>query len=138
MNDLFKKAMQAGLGLAVVTTEKVKDIVDDLVEKGKQYQEEQDVQAKEAPAAPQEGEGEVVEGEAVADKAQPEQPHNRLEELESRLRKLVENAIERFNFIKGDEHERIEKRIERLEERLSELVKTNTELAEESESSERV
>ncbi|EJF55029.1 hypothetical protein SapgrDRAFT_3389 [Saprospira grandis DSM 2844] len=138
MNDLFKKAMQAGLGLAVVTTEKVKDIVDDLVEKGKQYQEEQDVMDQEAPAAPQEGESEVVEGEAVADEAQPGQAHNRLEELEGRLRKLVENAIERFNFIKGDEHERIEKRIERLEERLSELVKANTELAEECESSERV
>ncbi|AFC26544.1 phasin family protein [Saprospira grandis] len=138
MNDLFKKAMQAGLGLAVVTTEKVKDIVDDLVEKGKQYQEEQEVMDQEAPAAPQEGESEVVEGEAVADEAQPGQAHNRLEELEGRLRKLVENAIERFNFIKGDEHERIEKRIERLEERLSELVKANTELAEECESSERV
>lgn len=138
MNDLFKKAMQAGLGLAVVTTEKVKNIVDDLVEKGKQYQEEQEVMDQEAPAAPQEGESEVVEGEAVADEAQPGQAHNRLEELEGRLRKLVENAIERFNFIKGDEHERIEKRIERLEERLSELVKANTELAEECESGERV
>ena len=130
--------MQAGLGLAVVTTEKVKNIVDDLVEKGKQYQEEQEVMDQEAPAAPQEGESEVVEGEAVADEAQPGQAHNRLEELEGRLRKLVENAIERFNFIKGDEHERIEKRIERLEERLSELVKANTELAEECESGERV
>lgn len=138
MNDLFKKAMQAGLGLAVVTTEKVKDIVDDLVEKGKQYQEEQEVVDQKAPAAPQEGESEAVEGEAVADEAQPGQAHNRLEELEGRLRKLVENAIERFNFIKGDEHERIEKRIERLEERLSELVKANTELAEECESGERV
>ena len=38
MNDLFKKAVQAGLGFAVITTEKAKDIVEDLLEKSKYYQ----------------------------------------------------------------------------------------------------
>jgi polyhydroxyalkanoate synthesis regulator phasin len=64
MNDLFKKAIQAGLGLAVVTTEKVKDIVDDLVEKGKKYQDKQEEAA----------ELEEAKGEAAEDTAEHKIP----------------------------------------------------------------
>ncbi len=126
MNDLFKKAMQAGLGLAVVTTEKVKDIVEDLVEKGKKYQDKQEDAAEQ----------EEAKGEAAEDQEQPEHKNTRFEEIEQRVRKLIENAIARFNFIKSDEHERIEKRIEKLEERLNQLVKENIET--ETETTERI
>lgn len=124
MNDLFKKAMQVGLGLAVVTTEKVKDIVEDLVEKGKKYQDKQDDTA----------EKEEAKGEAAEDSA--EHKNTRFEEIEQRVRKLIENAIARFNFIKSDEHDRIENRIEKLEERLNQLVNDNIETK--TESSERI
>jgi len=117
MNDLFKKAIQAGLGLAVITTERVKDIVEDLVAKGKVYQEKEDKAEQE----------EVAKGEAAEDKDAAEPKHSRFEEIEQRVRKLIENTIARFNFIKSDEHERIEKRIEALEEKLNQLVKETVE-----------
>ena len=60
----------------------------------------------------------------------------RFEEIEQRVRKLIENAIARFNFIKSDEHERIEKRIEALEEKLNQLVKET--VVQKTESSERI
>jgi polyhydroxyalkanoate synthesis regulator phasin len=126
MNDLFKKAIQAGLGLAVVTTEKVKDIVADLVEKGKVYQAKEEKEEKE----------EAAKGEAAEDKDGTETKHSRFEEIEQRVRKLIENAIARFNFIKSDEHERIEKRIEALEEKLNQLVKET--VVQKTESSERI
>jgi polyhydroxyalkanoate synthesis regulator phasin len=127
MNDLFKKAIQAGLGLAVVTTERVKEIVEDFVEKGKTYQEKQEKEVKEE---------ETVKGEAAQDKEENEPKQSRFEEIENRVRKLIENAISRFNFIKSDEHERIEKRIEALEEKLNQLVKET--IGQKTESSERI
>jgi polyhydroxyalkanoate synthesis regulator phasin len=127
MNDLFKKAIQAGLGLAVVTTERVKEIVEDFVEKGKTYQDKQEKEEKEE---------ETVKGEAAQDKEENEPKQSRFEEIENRVRKLIENAISRFNFIKSDEHERIEKRIEALEEKLNQLVKET--IGQKTESSERI
>ncbi len=127
MNDLFKKAIQAGLGLAVVTTERVKEIVEDFVEKGKTYQEKQEKEEKEE---------ETPKGEAAQDKEENEPKQSRFEEIENRVRKLIENAISRFNFIKSDEHERIEKRIEALEEKLNQLVKET--IGQKTESSERI
>jgi polyhydroxyalkanoate synthesis regulator phasin len=127
MNDLFKKAIQAGLGLAVVTTERVKEIVEDFVEKGKTYQDKQEKEEKEE---------ETVKGEAAQDKEENEPKQSRFEEIENRVRKLIENAISRFNFIKSDEHERIEKRIEALEEKLNQLVKET--VGQKTESSERI
>jgi polyhydroxyalkanoate synthesis regulator phasin len=127
MNDLFKKAIQAGLGLAVVTTERVKEIVEDFVEKGKTYQDKLEKEEKEE---------ETVKGEAAQDKEENEPKQSRFEEIENRVRKLIENAISRFNFIKSDEHERIEKRIEALEEKLNQLVKET--IGQKTESSERI
>jgi polyhydroxyalkanoate synthesis regulator phasin len=128
MNDLFKKAIQAGLGLAVITTERVKEIVEDFVEKGKSYQDKQEKESKE--------EEETQKGEAAQDKEENEPKQSRFEEIENRVRKLIENAIARFNFIKSDEHERIEKRIEALEEKLNQLVKET--IGQKTESSERI
>jgi polyhydroxyalkanoate synthesis regulator phasin len=128
MNDLFKKAIQAGLGLAVVTTERVKEIVEDFVDKGKTYQENQEKETKE--------EEETVKGEYSQDKEENEAKQSRIEEIEARVRKLIESAVARFNFIKSDEHERIEKRIEALEEKLNQLVKET--IGQKTERSERI
>ncbi len=126
MNELFKKAIQAGLGLAVVTTERVKEIVEDLVEKGKTYQDKQEKDAQE----------DTPKGEAAEDKEEVEGKQTRFEEIEQRVRKLIESAVARFNFIKSDEHERIEKRIAVLEEKLNQLVKDTIEAK--AETSERI
>jgi polyhydroxyalkanoate synthesis regulator phasin len=117
MNDLFKKAVQAGLGFAVITTEKAKDIVEDLLEKSKYYQEkfsnENESDSKE----------EEVDGEAVNDSDHDEVKNSRLEEFESKVRKLIESSVSRFNFVKNEEYDRVEKRIEALEKKLNQLVK---------------
>jgi len=117
MNDLFKKAVQAGLGFAVITTEKAKDIVEDLLEKSKYYQEkfsnENESDSKE----------EEVDGEAVNDSDHDEVKNSRLEEFESKVRKLIESTVSRFNFVKNEEYDRVEKRIEALEKKLNQLVK---------------
>jgi polyhydroxyalkanoate synthesis regulator phasin len=117
MNDLFKKAVQAGLGFAVITTEKAKDIVEDLLEKSKYYQEkytnDNDLDSNQ----------EDVDGEAVNDDDQDEIKNNRFEDLEVKVRKLIENTVSRFNFVKNEEYDRVEKRIEALEKKLNQLVK---------------
>ena len=117
MNDLFKKAVQAGLGFAVITTEKAKDIVEDLLEKSKYYQEkytnDNDLDSNQ----------EDVDGEAVNDDDQDEIKNNRFEDLEVKVRKLIENTVSRFNFVKNEEYDRVEKRIEALERKLNQLVK---------------
>jgi polyhydroxyalkanoate synthesis regulator phasin len=117
MNDLFKKAVQAGLGFAVITTEKAKDIVEDLLEKSKYYQEkytnDNDLDSNQ----------EDVDGEAVNDDDQDEVKNNRFEDLEVKVRKLIENTVSRFNFVKNEEYDRVEKRIEALERKLNQLVK---------------
>lgn len=106
---MLKKAMYAGLGLAVVTREKTEQIFSDLVEKGRAYRE------KEAE------EQEDIDAESVADQDE-ETKNSFFEDYEQRLRKLVENTFAKFNFMKNDEREHISNRIAELEEKLSKLV----------------
>ncbi len=62
MIDLFKKAVAAGIGVAVVTKEKVQSTLDELVEKGRISAEE----------AKQLGDRILAEGEAETEKAKVE------------------------------------------------------------------
>lgn len=117
MNDLFKKAVQAGLGFAVITTEKAKDIVEDLLEKSKYYQE------KFSNDDVSDSKEEDENGEAVNDNDQDDLKNSRFEDLEFKVRKLIENTVSRFNFVKNEEYDRVEKRIEALEKKLNQLVK---------------
>ena len=54
---------------------------------------------------------------------QDEIKNNRFEDLEVKVRKLIENTVSRFNFVKNEEYDRVEKRIEALEKKLNQLVK---------------
>ncbi len=129
-NDLFKKAFSTGLSLAVFAGEKLQTALVTVLEKSKTMQE------RYAPEVEEKQEEEKVEttGEASKDEADTstEAPKaSRWEEYEHKLRRLVEAAISKFNFIRGDDHQRMEERISLLEEKLSYIAKLVSEQAEE-------
>jgi poly(hydroxyalkanoate) granule-associated protein len=116
MNPILQKAMYAGIGLALVAKEKAEKMIEELVEKGKHYQE-----TKEEEKTSVEAEATTEQAEAQTEET-TEHKTSLIEEYEQKLRKLIDSAITRFNFIRNDDHERIEKRIEVLEEKLTTLA----------------
>jgi len=130
MNDLFKnglfqKALSTGLDFALTAGEKLQTIVAEAIEKGKTYQERQKEKGEET-----EQETEAQPAEASTDSEETEQETgtqseaktSRWEEYEHRLRKLVETAVSKFNFIRNDDHERLEARIVALEEKMAKIA----------------
>lgn len=128
-NDLMKKAFSAGLSFAVFAGEKLQTALGTVLEKSKTMQE------RYAPEVEETTEEEKVEstGEAAKDEQETaEAPKtSRWEEYEHKLRRLVEAAISKFNFIRGDDHQRLEERISLLEEKLSYIAKLVAEQSEE-------
>jgi polyhydroxyalkanoate synthesis regulator phasin len=98
MSDIFEKAYMAGLGAWSVTREKAKEIVDDLVEKGK-------ITADEAPK---------ILKDAVA-KAEESR-----KALEERIEKGVENTVNRLNLATKTDLQQVEKKLDLI---LKELQK---------------
>ncbi len=98
MSDFFEKAYMAGLGAWSVTKEKAKEIVDDLVEKGK-------ITADEAPKILKE----VVAKAEESKKA-----------LEERVEKGVENTVNRLNLATKSDVQRVEEKLDLI---LKELQK---------------
>ncbi len=98
MTDFFEKAYMAGLGAWTVTMEKAKEIVDDLVEKGK-------ITADEAPKILKE----VVAKAEESKKA-----------LEERVEKGVENTVNRLNLATKSDVQRVEEKLDLI---LKELQK---------------
>jgi len=122
MNDLLKDAMYAGIGLAVVTRDRMQTFVEDLIVKGKEYQ-----------GVEWEDEDEDDDIDEVDNEMnEAEEAPNRFEEIEHKLRGWVDNAVSRLGFMKGDENDRIEERIENLESKIDEIIK-NTSKEEEAE-----
>jgi Uncharacterized conserved protein len=96
MIDLVKKTVLAGVGLAVVTKDKVLESLDELVEKGKLTREEaQEISDKI-----------VQEGEAETEKAKVE------------ASKLFNEMLHRANLVTRDEYDALAARITALEGRL--------------------
>ena len=92
MTDIFEKAYLAGLGAWSVTKEKAKEIVDDLVEKGK-------ITADEAPKILKE----VVTKAEESKKA-----------LEERVEKGVENTVNRLNLATKTDIQRVEEKLDQI------------------------
>jgi polyhydroxyalkanoate synthesis regulator phasin len=90
MTDIFEKAYLAGLGAWSVTKEKAKEIVDDLVEKGK-------ITADEAPKILKE----VVAKAEESKKA-----------LEERVEKGVENTVNKLNLATKTDVQRVEEKLD--------------------------
>jgi len=93
MLDLIKKTMLAGVGLAVMTREKIEETVDELVKKGKLSEKE----GKETVE-------ELIEKSKTAKK-----------DLEEKIEKIVTKSLKKLNIPTRDELTEIKKKIERLE-----------------------
>ena len=93
--DLLKNFIYAGVGLASTTSDKLKETIDDLVEKGKISD---------------------TEGRKICDDFFKSTGEKK-EEFESRLKKVQDDLTERFDFMKKDKNgiEALNKRIEDLE-----------------------
>ncbi len=132
MNDLFKnglfqKALSTGLDFALTAGEKLQTIVAEAIEKGKNYQETRKEKAEKAEETEQEAEAQPAEAATDSEdnkesETQSEAKTSRWEEYEHRLRKLVETAVSKFNFIRNDDHERLEARIAALEEKMAKIA----------------
>lgn len=127
MNDVLKNLLHAGIGLAVSATEKIQKVVDELVVRGKEYQESIKNKEEEAKAETNKEEAPKAETQAETTAKTEEttatETHNRFEEIEQKIRRWIDTAIARFGFIRNDDHEKIAERIARLEEKLSQLAK---------------
>ncbi len=93
--DLLKNFIYAGVGLASTTSDKLKETIDDLVEKGKISD---------------------TEGRKICDDFFKSTGEKK-EEFESKLKKVQDDLTERFDFMKKDKNgiEALNKRIEDLE-----------------------
>lgn len=96
MIELVKKSMLAGVGLAVVTKEKVLESLDELVERGKLTREE----------AAEMSDRIVQEGKAETEKARSE------------ASKLFNELLHRANVVTKDQYEALAARVTALEGRL--------------------
>lgn len=120
MNDILKDVMYAGIGLAVVTREKVQTFVEDLIIKGKEYQGDEDWDEDEDDDM---DEMDDVQNETEED---AEEAPSRFEEIEHKLRGFVDNAVSRLGFMKNDENERIEERIDDLATKIEEIIENTS------------
>lgn len=96
MIELFKKSMLAGVGLAVVTKEKVLESLDELVERGKLTREE----------AAEMSDKIVQEGKVETEKARSE------------ASKLFHDMLHRANVVTKDQYDALAARVTALEGRL--------------------
>jgi len=104
--EILKNFVYAGVGLASLTTDKVKETVEDLVEKGKIS----DTEGKK-----------IVEDFFKS-------TESKKEEFESKLKSLGDTISSKFDFIKSntEEVDSLKKRIEELEKELAKTAKENT------------
>ncbi len=96
MIELFKKTMLAGVGLAVVTKDKVLESLDELVERGKLTREE----------AAEMTDKIVAEGKVETEKARSE------------ASKLFNEMLHRANVVTQDQYDTLAARVTALEGRL--------------------
>lgn len=154
MNNLVKKAFSTGLHIAVFAGEKLHEAMGNIIEKSKTIQERYNTEAEEADeeeevvaakkatakskkaeAKSKEAEAESIkdeEAKAESEEQDSEAKPSRWEEYEHKLRRLVETAISKFNFIRNDDHSRMEERISILEEKLSYIAQLVADQNEES------
>ena len=96
MIDLVKKTMMAGVGLAVVTQEKVKESLDDLVEKGKLSKEE---------------------ASNITDKI-IEDGKTQTEKAQSEIAGFFTEMLQKANLVTKDQYDALETRVKELEGKL--------------------
>jgi polyhydroxyalkanoate synthesis regulator phasin len=104
MEDLFKKLLYAGAGLAVTAKENLEKSIDELVEKGKISDNE---------------------GKKIVDDFF-EKTQNRKNEFEEKLTKISEEIANKMNYVKKTDVDALVKRVEELEAKVAKSKKADT------------
>lgn len=99
MEDLFKKFLYTGIGLAALTTEYLQKSIDDLVSNQKLSKEE---------------------GKKIVDDVM-QKTASKKGEFEGQFKKVAEEVMERFNFAKSKEVEELKKRVALLEAKINKV-----------------
>ncbi|MEA1944568.1 MAG: hypothetical protein U9N07_04435 [Euryarchaeota archaeon] len=100
MNETLRKMGLLGIGVLSITEEKIRQTVNELVERGEMNREE----------------GKSLVNELLAEK------NRQMRELGDKISKDVQNAISRSNIASKDDVARLEDKITELEKAVKELI----------------
>merc|ERR1712187_931360 len=107
---IIKKAIYACVGLAVISTDKLQHIVNDLVETGQDYENERNEKREEN------GEPPVSILEDLAGDSK---------DLETKFSEFLNAALSKLNLAKLDDYKKLDRRLATLEVKLDEIIKEN-------------
>lgn len=93
MEDTFKKIINASLGMAIIARNKVNDIINELVEKGKMSQ---------------------AEGEKFINDLKTETEKSR-KDAEEEIRNVIRKVLQKMDIPTKEDFNRLEKRVKALE-----------------------
>jgi polyhydroxyalkanoate synthesis regulator phasin len=98
MNDLLRKVVLTGIGLAALTKEKIEEVVKDVVEKGKLSEKE---------------------GKEFVDELLKKSEGAR-EKVEGQIEKALQATLKKMNLVTRDEFSKLEKQIKQLKKAVKE------------------
>jgi polyhydroxyalkanoate synthesis regulator phasin len=99
MNDLIRKVVLTGIGLAALTKEKIEEVVKEVVEKGKLSEKE---------------------GREFIDELLKKSEGAR-EKVEGQIEKAVQATLKKMNLVTRDEFSKLEKQIRQLKKAVKEF-----------------
>jgi polyhydroxyalkanoate synthesis regulator phasin len=94
MEETIKKIISASLGMAIIAKNKTKEIIDELIEKGKMSQEE---------------------GNKFIDDLKAETEKSK-KDAEDEIRKMINNTLQKMDVPTKEDYDRLEKRVKVLEQ----------------------
>jgi polyhydroxyalkanoate synthesis regulator phasin len=98
MNDLLRKVVLTGIGLAALTKEKIEEVVKDVVEKGKLSEKE---------------------GKEFVDELLKKSEGAR-EKVEGQIEKALQASLKKMNLVTRDDFSKLEKQIKQLKKAVKE------------------
>jgi len=101
MEKIIRKTLYTAVGIVAGTTERLQNVIDELVSKGRLSEEE---------------------GKKVVDDVVKNSEGKR-EEYEGRFRNIVDSVLSKLNLPQGDAYEKLSKRVKSLEVKLGLLAK---------------
>jgi polyhydroxyalkanoate synthesis regulator phasin len=101
MEETIKKIISASLGMAIIAKNKTKEIIDELIEKGKMSQEE---------------------GNKFIDDLKAETEKSK-KDAEDEIRKMINNTLQKMDVPTKEDYDRLEKRVKVLEQGFMEQKK---------------
>lgn len=101
MENIIRKTLYTAVGIVASTTERLQNVIDDLVSKGKLSEEE---------------------GKKVVEDVVKNTENNR-DAYEGRFRNIIDGVLSKLNLPQGDAYDKLSKRVKSLEVKLGLLAK---------------